>query len=406
MKRLSLIFITALLGSLLAACSSGIDPIEPPSELTTYKAELKLQQRWSREVGAGSGGKYLKLMPLLDGERLFVAGRYGRVRAYHSLTGERLWQVELERTISAGVGEAAGLLLFGGDAELFAVDKLSGELRWSSPLSSEVLSSPVSLGDTIVTHALDGSINAVSRTDGSVLWRHLEKVPSLTLRGSGKPLIVGADRVVVGNASGQVIALNLQTGNLLWRATIASPRGRTDLERMVDVDAELVADDGVIYASAFQGYVAAIDAASGQLIWTREISSQSGIVVDESALFVGDSSSNIWALSRSNGATLWKQGKLLRRALGVPAQQGRYLLLGDYDGYLHWLDKEDGHLVARTRVRNFEEHFPVKDEYTDDSYKEDRSLLVSPLVEGTRVYGFDQRGVLDAYDVSILKSAE
>ena len=406
MKRLSLLLLNTLLGTMLVACSSGIDPIEPPSELTRFKPELKLQSRWSHEVGGGSGGKYLKMMPLLDDERLFVADRFGSVRAYHSISGERLWQVELERTINAGVGEAAGLLLFGGDAELFAVDKQNGELRWSSPLSSEVLSSPVSLGDTIVAHALDGSISAISRSDGSVLWRHMEKVPSLTLRGSGKPLIIGGDRVVVGNASGQGIALNLHNGNLLWRATIATPRGRTDLERLVDVDAELVAADGVVYASAFQGNVAAIDAASGQLIWTREISSQSGIVLDERALYLSDSSSNVWALSRSNGATLWKQDKMLHRALGIPAQQGRYLILGDYAGYLHWLDKEDGHLAARTRVRNFFEHFPVQDEFSDDSYVEDRSLLVSPLVEGTRVYGFDQRGALDAYDVSILNSAE
>jgi outer membrane protein assembly factor BamB len=264
----------------------------------------------------------------------------------------------------------------------------------------------VSLGDTIVAHALDGSISAISRTDGSVLWRHLEKVPSLSLRGSSKPLIVGGDRVVVGNASGQVIALNLHNGNLLWRATIATPRGRTDLERMVDVDAELAAADGVIYASAFQGNVAAIDAASGQLIWTREIPSQSGIVLDERALYLSDSSSNVWALSRRNGATLWKQDKMQHRALGIPAQQGRYLVLGDFAGYLHWLDKEDGDLAARVRVRTFFEHFPVEDESSDDRYVEDRSLLVSPLVEGTRVYGFDQRGTLDAYDVSLINSAE
>jgi outer membrane protein assembly factor BamB len=142
------------------------------------------------------------------------------------------------------------------------------------------------------------------------------------------------------------------------------------------------------------------------LIWTREISSQSGIVLDERAIYLGDSDSNVWALSRSNGATLWKQGKLLRRVLSMPAQQGRYLILGDYEGYMHWLDKEDGHLAGRTRVRNFAEHFPVQEVSSGNNYVELRGLMVSPLVEGSRVYGFDQRGVLDCYDVSTLKPAE
>lgn len=402
MKRLSLLL--ALL--LLAACSGSINPVEPPSELTVFSPELKLQPRWSREVGGGTGGKYLKLAPLLDGEQLYAADRYGRVRAFHSLSGERLWQVELERVISAGPGSANGLLLFGGDAEIFAIDKERGELRWRTPLGSEVLSTPVSQGEIVVVHAVDGSITALNREDGSVAWRHLERVPSLSLRGTGTPLIVDANRVMIGNASGQVLALDLREGTLLWRATIATPRGRTDLERMVDVDADLAFADGVLYAAAFQGAVAAINGANGQLLWTREISSQSGIVVDDETLYLTDEAGDAWALARQNGATLWKQAALHRRSLSAPAQQGRYLLVGDFDGYLHWLNKEDGRLAARSRVRSWQEHFPLADEYADENFIEDRAHLVTPLVEGTRVYGLDQRGVLDAYDVSIMKSIE
>jgi outer membrane protein assembly factor BamB len=175
---------------------------------------------------------------------------------------------------------------------------------------------------------------------------------------------------------------------------------------MVDVDADLAEAQGVIYAAAYQGSVAAINAANGQLLWTREISSQSGLVVDGEALYLSDEAGDVWALSRHNGATLWKQSALHRRALSAPVQQGRYLIVADFDGYMHWLHKEDGHLAARSRVLNWQEHFPVADEFDTGSYVEERALLVSPLVEGTRVYGFDQRGVLDAYDVSILKSAE
>lgn len=402
MKRLNLLPLIAL----LASCSGSIDPVEPPSELVGFKPQLALHSRWQRTAGQGTGGQYLKLSPLLEGDRLFVADRYGRVTAYNSLSGERLWQRELERTISAGPGYAPGLLLFGGDAEVFALDMQDGAPRWRSTLGSEVLSAPVSFGDIIVVHAIDGSISALSREDGHQLWRHLERVPSLTLHGTARPLIVGGSIVVIGNAGGEVVALNLQDGALLWRATIATPRGRTDLELMVDVDAELAEADGVIYAAAYQGSVAAINAANGQLLWTHELSSQSGIVLDELALYLSDEAGDVWALSRQNGATLWKQSALHRRALSAPAMQGRYLIVGDYDGYLHWLNKEDGQLVARTRVGNFQEHFPVQDDSFNGRYVEERALLVSPLVEGTRVYGFDKRGVVDAYEVSVIKATE
>lgn len=398
MKRL----ILSLLCTLLLACSSGIDPIEPPSELTGFKQRLALRSLWQRDTGQGTGGHYLELSPLLVGERLFVADRYGRVRAYHSISGERLWHRELERQVSAGPGAAQGMLLFGGDAEIFALEQGSGEQRWRTTIGSELLSAPVAQGEIVVAHAIDGSIIALERGDGHLLWRHLERVPSLTLRGSSRPLIVGGTMVVVGTAGGEVIALNLQDGALLWRATIATPRGRTDLDLMVDVDAELVEADGVIYAAAYQGNVAALQAGNGQLLWSREISSQSGIAVDEAALYLSDEAGDVWALSRHNGATLWKQAVLHRRALSAPVQQGNYLIVGDYEGYLHWLDKGDGTLAGRTRVRTVTEEFPFGGEAT--YYPEGRAVLVGPLVEGTRVYGFDQRGVLDLYDVSTLKA--
>ncbi len=401
MKTLSILSLSLL----LVACSAGIDPLEPPSELTTFKPELKLKTDWYQNVGVGTGGKYLKLMPLLLGEHLYLADRFGTVRAFHALTGEAVWEVVLQRAVGAGPGEAGDLLLFGGDAELFALDRNSGELRWHSAIGSEVLSTPVSHGDVVVVHAVDGSITAVDVHTGNRLWRHLERVPSLTLQGSSRPLIVDGSRVVVGTADGQVIALNLQDGALLWRATIATARGRTDLERMVDVDADMVAADGVIYAASYQGSVAAIHAANGQLLWSREISSQSGISIDDSALYLSDEAGDVWALSRRSGVTLWKQAALHRRALSAPAQQGRYLILGDYDGYLHWLNKEDGHLAARGRVRNWQELFPLPREFVNRDYVEEKGVLVSPLVEGTRVYAVDRRGVLNAFDISILKPA-
>ncbi len=388
----------------LTACSS-VDPVDPPNELTSFAPQIKVETSWSHKVGGGTGGKYFKLSPLLDGERLFVADRYGTIHTYHSLSGERLQRVELARAISAGPGHADGLLLFGGDNEVFAVDKQSGELRWATVVGSEVLTQPVSHGDMVIAHVQDGSIVALNSKDGAILWRHLEKVPSLTLQGGGRPLFVD-NRVVFGSASGQLVALNAQDGAQLWRATIATPRGRTEIDRLVDVDADLASADGVIYAAAYQGNVAAIEAASGKLIWSREISSQSGIVVDGDHLYLSDAAGNVWALSSQNGATLWKQDVLHRRSLSAPAQQGRYLIVGDYDGYLHWLKKEDGSLAARSRVTTLTERLPVLGGGEPIPYVEQRSQLVSPVVEGTRVYGLDQRGVLNAYQLSVIRPTE
>lgn len=397
MKRLLAI---ALIGT-LAGCSKGIDPIDPPTPLDTFSAELQVQHRWSHQVGSGVGQQYLKLAPLLDGERLFVANRFGVVRAYHAHSGEMLWQSERDGEISAGPGDGGDLLLFGGDAEVFALDKKDGTQRWRAAVDSEVLSEPVRAGDNVLLQAVDGTIYCLNAVDGSVKWRYSEDVPALTLRGSGRPLVVG-ERVLVGTASGRVVAISLGDGSLLWRTTVAVPRGRSELERIVDLDAELAAGDGVLYAASEQGTLAAIVIDNGQLLWTRDIASHSGIVIDGGVLYVSDSSGDIWALSRRNGATLWRQPKLHLRALSAPTLQGGYLVVGDFDGYLHWLDRTDGRIVGRSRVSTPNEYFPIKDEFDvlTKHISEDRAVLAAPAVGGGWVYGMDKRGIIDAFEVT------
>lgn len=385
----------------LVGCSSSIDPLEPPRELTVVaNPELKVMHLWARQLEKGSGGKHLKLAPYVDGERVFAANQAGRVEAFGTADGERLWRVELDAVINAGPGDGDDLLLFGGNAEVIALNKTDGGLRWRTPVSSEVLSIPQRQGNVVVVHSVDGNITALDAVSGERLWQHRESVPALSLRGTSDPYMLDA-AVLVGTANGKVIALSLSDGRILWETVVAEPRGRTEVERVVDVDAELAVGDGVVHASSYQGNLVTLSVASGQMIWSRDIGSSSGMVIDRAYLYVTDINGDVWALSRRDGETMWKQEALHQRGLSAPAQQGNYIIVGDFEGYLHWFDKEDGLLVARARISDWQEYWPVENssEAFSDFYKEDRAVLLAPAVEGSQVFGLDKRGVLDAFQV-------
>lgn len=390
-----------LMLGLLTGCSSAINPVEPPTPLKAFRSELKIEHRWVRQLGKGSYQQFLKLVPLVDGERVFQADNHGRVIAYESATGKRLWRVDIDASINSGPGGNSDLLLFGGDAEVVALNKSDGKLAWRATVSSEVLSIPAQQGNTVVVHSVDGNIIALDATDGKMLWRYNESVPTLSLRGSGNPVIVD-DTVLCGTANGKVVALGLSDGSLRWEANVAVPHGRSELERMVDVDGNLAVSDGVVYASSFGGNLVALLQSSGQLLWTREVASATGIAVDADKLYVSDTVGDVWALSRRGGGTMWKQTALHQRALTVPVQQGNYLVVGDYDGYLHWLSKEDGHLAGRTRIRQWQDYFPIPEDDIGAGpyYPEDRSVLVPPAVDGAYVFGLDKRGVLDVFQLA------
>lgn len=397
MKR----FVTLLTVALLTGCSAAIDPTEPPAPLESFEADLKVEHRWVRQLGKGSFEQYLQLVPLVDGERIFFADYRGRVAAFKSFTGERLWKAELNVSLNAGPGGTGDLLLFGGDAEVIALSRNDGSVIWRAPVSSEVLSVPAHQDNTVVVHTVDGNIIALDAINGEKRWQYTESVPTLSLRGSGKPVIVD-NTVFCGTASGKVVALGLTDGTLQWQTQVAVPHGRTELERMVDVDADLAIANGIVYAVSSQGNLVAMVQSNGQLLWSREIASASGISVDAEMLYVTDTVGDVWALSRRGGGTMWKQTALHQRSLSAPVQQGNYIVVGDYDGYLHWLSKEDGHLAARTRIRQWQDYFPVEDENDAFTafYPEDRAVLVAPAVEGVYVFGLDKRGVLDAFQLA------
>jgi outer membrane protein assembly factor BamB len=336
-----------LLPALLAACST------PPKDVDVYElskfvpatAERDVDVKWGVNLDANLD-RYLDTRPLLVDSQLYVADAEGVVRQLGLADGVEQWSQQFDREFSAGPNLAAGMLLLGThDAQVMALQPDGGELLWQTTVSSEVLAAPQASGGRVIVRTADGKVFGLQASSGKQLWVFDKNVPLLSLRGNSRPLLIN-DMVVVGFANGKLVALSQHDGKLIWEISVAVPRGRSELERMVDVDAELHYADGVIYAVTYQGRIAALSASSGRTIWTREMSAYRSPVVDGSHLYVTDVDGQVWALDKSSGATLWKQDRLSALANTAPVPNGDSLLVGDRLGALYWLNREDGRLLG------------------------------------------------------------
>ncbi len=346
-----------ILALLLASCGMG-NPfnalgsakVEPPAELVEVNTRIQPRTLWSQDVGAGTSDQLLNLVPWADGSQLYVAEAEGAVQALSIETGATLWRAELGVQISGGPGASDDLVLVGTrDADVIALDAATGQERWRSRVSSEVLSTPVSVLNTVVVHTIDGKLIGLNADDGKERWRYERKIPVLTLRGSGSPVISGAT-VICGLSGGRMVALDVDTGELLWDLTVSIPTGRSELQRLADVDGEPLVRDGSVFVATYQGHVAAIGELTGQKLWQRKLSAYSSMAADWRNVYVSDADGHVWALDADNGVPRWQQKALHNRKLSDVAVLGEYVVVGDFEGYLHWLSSEDGSFVARTRV--------------------------------------------------------
>jgi outer membrane protein assembly factor BamB len=353
MRRVGLVVLTALA---LGACSwfrgyFGKEEVaEPPAKLTEIKPELAVKPLWSARAGHGTDKLYVKLRPAYDAGRIFAADDRGTTVALDAQNGNQIWKSETHAPVSAGVGVGEGLVLLGtSNGEVLALREDDGTLRWRAAVSSEVLASPEAGDGVVVARSVDGRVLGLDVLDGHRIWFYQATVPVLTLRGESVP-VLDHGLVVLGLKNGKVAALSAADGKVRWEQVIAVPRGRSELERMVDIDADPVAYQGVLYVASFQGRVAALDFATGSPLWGRDISSYAGLAVDSRHVYVTDQHSDVWALDRFSGASVWKQDALHGRALTAPAVQGDAVVVGDFEGYLHWLSLDDGHIEARWRL--------------------------------------------------------
>ncbi len=370
-------------GVLLSACSlfGGSDNTIPPSPLPKFKASVSIDRIWSHDVGSGSDHLGLQLFPLVEGGHVYVAGYKGLVSAYDARTGRRLWRTDTDAPISGGVGGGDALVLVGTrDGRVLALDSKSGKVKWHAQVSSEVLSRPRAADGVVVVESGDGNVFGLSAEDGHRLWMVGNTIPVLTLRGTASPVLLSGV-ALCGLASGRLEVVRLRDGTLLWQTTVAIPRGNSELQRMVDVDSEPQVAGDVAYVAAYHGRVAALNLASGRILWERDVPSYAGLGVAGAQVFVTDDHGDVWALDRATGATLWRQKKLGYRGVTAPVPFGeRYVVVGDREGYLFWLDRSDGHFVARVRV--------------DGS-----GVLVPPVADGDTLYVLSRDGKLAAYRI-------
>ncbi|MCL4157748.1 UNVERIFIED_CONTAM: hypothetical protein GTU68_062510 [Idotea baltica] len=322
-----------------------------PAELVDFDAEFKLKKVWSESVGDGAKTEYSDLRPWIQNDAIIEVDHLGEVDSYNTKNGDLNWQIKLNVPLVSGAGGGNGLILIGTQqGEVIALDEMTGKFQWRKRLSSEVLTPPKASYDVVVARTIDGKMTGLSVDDGSVLWNYQRSVPLLSLRGAS-PEVLYDDMVIAGYANGKLVALSIADGKVIWERSVAVSRGRTEIDRLVDIDSELVIKRGRVYVVAYHGNVAAIDIESGQTIWSREMSSKSGLDVSpDEAVYVTDDQSYVWALQDGSGNGLWRQTELLRRKLTAPVIIGDYLIVGDLEGYVHVLSREDGRFVARKRI--------------------------------------------------------
>lgn len=329
----------------LGACASA--PVrEPPAPLVEFKPDVAIREVWSARVG-GETKDWVGLVPKISDGTLYVAGPQGQVHALVLESGRSVWQTELKDKIGGAVGIGEGLVLLGTRrGEVIALDRTSGKLVWRAPVSSEVLAAPAAGGGVVVVQTVDGRLFGLSATDGKRLWVDQRTEPALSLRGTSVPMIAGAV-VVAGFANGKLAALDLHSGRARWEATVGQPRGRNEIERLVDVDAASLIMTDAIYASSYQGRLVALNPVNGSIGWSRDVSSYTGIAGDGNNVYVTDAAGRVLAFDRRTGASLWKQEALRGRSLNAPVVYRDYVVVADYQGYVHWLARADGRFVAR-----------------------------------------------------------
>jgi outer membrane protein assembly factor BamB len=335
----------ALAASLLAGCSLFREDTRPKmAQLPDLKNPLALRTLWSANVGRGGESA---LAPAVASGSVFAADSGGTVVRLEAASGRELWRIGTGQTLSGGVGASADVVAVGtSEGEVIALDAANGALRWRARVSSEVLAAPAVTGDTVLVRCSDSRVFALDARDGKRRWVYQRAMPALTVRSPAGVVVSGAN-AFAGFAGGRLAAVALANGGVRWEAPVGLPRGATELERVTDVVGVPWVSEREVCAVAYQGRLACFDSANGQQLWSREISSASGIGVDARYVFVSDDRGAVHALDRSNGTSLWKQDRLFARQLSAPLPVGRQIAVGDVQGYVHLLSRDNGEFVAR-----------------------------------------------------------
>ncbi len=353
------IFLIVLSLTLIAGCSTvknlfggSKKNAHPPAELTEITTTANVQKLWSRSIGKGERRLDLNQHPVIADGRIYAASSYdATVFAIDLATGKDIWRTDTKLRITGGPGAGAGTVVVGstnGDVVALAAD--TGAERWRSHASSQILSTPLIAGDVVIVRSGDGHIFGYNLADGRQRWTFERGQPNLTLRGDSSPVLGSNGLVYVGFEDGVVVSLRPSDGAKAWEQAVAEPEGRSEIDRLADVDGEIIADADAIYAVSFKGQVLTMNPSSGAPGWNRDIASAGGLAKSGNRLYTSDPTGVVWALDRGTGTALWKQEALGYRWPSTPAAQGDYAVVGDLQGYLHWMKADTGEFAARVRL--------------------------------------------------------
>ena len=389
----------ALLATLVSGCSffGGDDAeVRQPEKLIEITQEVELARLWTVNIGRGAEDKAIRLFPAYSGSRVFAASADGSVKALNSATGQVIWQVniedyysDLERkvafnsstdSITGGVGVGEDLVLVGTSAgEVLAMNQSDGSVAWRAVTTSEVLSPPQAQNNLVVAQSIDGKVAGFDSLDGERKWLYSTSVPSLTLRGTSTPIF--SDYIIAGFANGRVTILDPNRGLSVIDQRIAASQGKSDLERLVDIDGIMILEGSILFVVSYQGNVAALDLANnGRSRWTKEASSAVGLGAGFGHVYLANADSLLTAIDMDTGRDSWETDDLLFRDITTPVAAGSYVVLGDFEGYLHMLAQSDGRFVSRKMI-------------------DKKGLTSPPVVDGSRVYVFGNSGRLTALEI-------
>jgi outer membrane protein assembly factor BamB len=371
---------------------------EDPMELVSFPNHIELQRVWSVKVSGEVPRLRLGLDLAIDDERVFAASHKGEVEAFDLKSGRRLWSRKVKAPLAGGPAAGLGLVVVGSSkGEVIALSEADGKPSWRIRINAEILSAAAIGRDLVVVRGVDGRMHGLSIRDGSEVWVAEQQVPRLSLRGTSPPVLVG-DLAIAGFDNGRVAAVTAGNGSTAWDTAVGQSHGSTELQRLIDVDAPVVADGDDLFAVAYQGRVTRMARETGQLIWARDMSSYRGLAVDDNAVYISTADGNVVRVDRKNGTEQWTQKALARRQLTAPVIYRGRVVVADAGGVLHWLDPATGDFVARAQVGS---SVGRNSAISSKGIALKKRVSNAPVVAGGMVLAFSDNGVLSAYSAPL-----
>ncbi|KTD17181.1 outer membrane protein assembly factor BamB [Legionella jordanis] len=386
MKTTTLIFSSLIL--LLPACTHldnymlGKDNTPTPAELQPIQPKVKLKQKWSLPVNGKTSANHLRLKPEIVGNNIYTADANGLVEAVNKTTGKVIWSKKLPSGIVSGPAVSPGFIALATDkSTVLLLKQEDGSDLWDAKVSSEVLAKPIITHGKVIAKTIDGNLYALDLSSGKQLWVSEHGAPSLILKASSSPVVLPQNNMIlVGYSDGKMDAVDLQTGRLIWQRSIAYASGASDVERLIDIDADPIVRGNIAYLASYQGYVGALSLTDGEFLWRKPASVYKNMAIDDHALYLTDSEDVVWSINRQNGQVNWKQVGLKARGLTEPVVMGSRLIVGDKTGLIHVLACSTGDFISREQLGS--------------------AITTTPSISNGNIYVMTSNGRLNRFSVS------